>query len=315
MNWRFITGIGTTVCILGFTIYAVKQYRDKQKAEEESISVEQAMAEYDAYRRENNKHDNPIVAHNKKIEDDYEEGRGIFNPECKWVSSESGVDNNGEVLADENDEYEQEDEEYTNNEDEGFKYDGVDFEKPLAETLTEEDRKLRHEPNSVDAMNQYIRMELAEWMPLEDTYQTMLKLFDFPFKPMNDGDHDLLTNIIDYRVQFFGFNSRWVQNITFADVILHYARLADYNCGEGVRYWVEYILDFNEFDSRTPSHTVDLLLNRLNSHTYFNQDRQTFGLFGLTRQSMDQAIKIANLNIDKTITYEIEFNEFLKTCL
>ena len=178
-----------------------------------------------------------------------------------------------------------------------------------------EELELRHDPNSVEAKHQFIRMELADWTPMDYGYRVMLKLFDFPFVPQNDGDEMLRTQLIDFRVQFFGFNSRWVKDISMADVIIHYARAAEFNCGESMRYWVEYFLDFNGFDDEMASHTIDKIINQHNAHAYFNEERATFGLFGLTRESMNQAIAIANRNIDRSVTYEIEFNEFLKSCI
>jgi hypothetical protein len=178
-----------------------------------------------------------------------------------------------------------------------------------------EDIELRYDPNSRDARNQFIRMELAEWRPLEDNYQTLLRLFDFPFKPQNDGDELMATQVIDYRVRFFGFGSRWCKEVTVADIIMHYSRKAEFNCGENVRYWADYFLEFNELDFTKANHEIDEVLLRLNSHTYFNEERATFGLFGLTRECMDQAIRIANGNVDRSVTYEIEFNEFLKSCV
>jgi hypothetical protein len=185
------------------------------------------------------------------------------------------------------------------------------------ETLEEieEGDELRYEPNSKEARSQFIKMELAEWAPLEDAHQTLTNLFNFPFQPHNDGDHDLYTKIIDYRVQFFGFGSRWSKEVTIADIVLYFARKAEFDVGQTVRYWAEYFLSFNEIDFTQPSYEIDERIHELNSHTYFNEERATFGLFGLPRTAMDSAISIANRNIDRSVTYEIEFEEFLKSCI
>lgn len=178
-----------------------------------------------------------------------------------------------------------------------------------------EDKTLRHDPNSDEARHQYIRMELADWRPDNDVYRILIQLFEIPFIPNNDGDEILRTQIIDHKVQFYGWNSRWNKEVSFADVIFHYARAAEFNCGESVLYWVEYFLDYTDFEWDSTSEQFDRIVLRLNSHTYFNQERQTFGLFGLTREAMDQAILIASRNLDRSVTYEIEFNEFLKSCI
>jgi hypothetical protein len=285
MNVKYILGTITIATIIGGTIYMIKKSKDLEAIEEGEITLAEARS---------------IVA----------------EKETKSVTTNSQTDMKKAVISARKTAYDEEIDEEEEEEDEETDIEVIDecesyaYEKP-----TEEDAELRYEPSSRDARNQFIRMELAEWVPLEDVYQTLLNLFEFPFNPINDGDRDLKTRIIDYRAQFFGFDSKWTREVTIADIILHYARLAEFNGGESVRYWAEYFLDFNEFELMTPSHVIDKLLKSLNSHVYFNEERQTFGLFGLTSHSMDQAIKIANRNIDNSVTYEIEFNEFLKSCL
>lgn len=296
MNLRYILGTVTIVVIIGGTIYAIKKSKDAEKLEGEEITVEEAKA---------------MVARGRvaEAESTYEKTYG-FNPgdeEDRKVVKVRAVTEECEEDLDEDIE------EIIDDSREMAEY-NASFVNATRDN-NEEEEELRYEPNSMDARNQFIKMELAEWRPLEDVYQTMMKLFDFPFNPQNDGDDMLRTQIIDYRVQFFGFGSKWSKEVTIADVILHYARSAEFNCGEDLRYWVAYFLDFNELDFTMASHEIDEVLSRLNSHTYFNEERQTFGLFGLTRESMDQAIRIANRNIDRSVTYELEFNEFLKSTL
>jgi len=297
MKLKHILGTVTIVVIVGGAIYAIKRSKDLEKVEGEAITAEEARAMVEQMKKgRSNQEFEELLEDLEPIDVDAvrEEAHDI----ASWNHSFNEPNYDGEEIESP---LIEEDTEVLN--------------RPLKEYMTEEDMVLRHEPSSREARQQFIKMELAEWAPLEDTYQLMVNLFDFPFNPENDGDHDLKTTIIDFRVQFFGFGSRWAKEVSYADVILHYARAAQYNCNETVRYWVEYFLDFSEFDLETPSRRVDDLLKRLNTHTYFNEERATFGLFGLTRQSMEQAIKIANRNIDRSVTYEIEFNEFLKQCL
>ena len=178
-----------------------------------------------------------------------------------------------------------------------------------------EDKTLRFEPSSDAAKHQFIRMELAEWEPSDDVYRIMLQLFEFPFIPRNPGDEMLRTRIVDYKVQFFGFGSKWSKEISFADVLFYYGRQAEFNCGETVREWVDTFCLNMGMEWNSTSEEMDLVINRLNSHSYFNDQRQTFGLFGLTREQMDSAIKTSNRNFDKSVTYDVEFNEFLMGCM
>lgn len=311
-KWKYIFGTTTIVLIVGGTVYAIVKSKQAEKQQEQAISLEEAREMVEELR--NRPGYTPL---NTSIDKSIDLVREEAIP-VKVVK----LSEDEELEEDEIEEELEEDDPLYD------KYKRIDeyTQGPTIEPLNEfmyyeeginpkEDKELRYEPNSVEAKHQFIRMELADWEPSHDVYRIMLQLFEFSFIPTTDGDEVLRTQIIDYKVQFFGFNSRWNQEISYADVILHYARSTEFNCGETVAYWVEYFLEYNEFNWDSTSEHIDTLLLRLNSHTYFNDERQTFGLFGLTRESMDQAIRIANRNIDRSVTYEIEFNEFLKSCL
>jgi len=294
---KYILGAVTITVIIGGTIYVIKKSRDAEKQEGESISLEEARR---------------IVEEEKEANDDFEETVKITQEieSINVVKPDILVDDE-ELEIEEYDEEQDEEEQdiyYTVEPLRDFLYveDGVD---------AKEDKELRFEPSSDAAKHQFIRMELAEWSPADDVYRIMLQLFEIPFVPRNPGDEMLRTKVIDYKVQFFGFNSKWVKEVSFADIILHYARATEFNCGEAVRDWVDtFCLNIGlEWDST--GEEMDIVINRLNSHSYFNDTRQTFGLFGLTREQMDDAIRIADRNYDKSVTYEVEFNEFLKGCI
>jgi hypothetical protein len=305
MKAKYIWGSLTIVTIIGGTIYAIKKSKDQKKVEEESISLEEAKAIVadKKFDKEYAKHfDNQSLVEYAKADveatHDFIEGINKGNKIVGLKASQITID-----YSEYEDEEETEEEIYE------------DIEGPqISEHIMEEVEELRYDPNSKEAREQYIKMELADWVPNEDACQTLNKLFNFPFVPQNDGDNILRTQIIDFKVQFFGFGSKWTKEVTIADVILHYARAAEFNCGESVKYWAEYFLEYNDLYHGYSSNTIDESLRALNAHTYFNEERATFGLFGLTRESMESAIKTANRNIDRSVTYEIEFNEFLKSC-
>lgn len=312
---NYVLGAVTIGLIVGGTIYAIKKSKDAEEQEEQAISLSEAREMVEKRRKEQ-----------QEVEELAEEIH--FEAEIEEVEEEP-VRKIQIVKASEYDEYEEdyedeyeEDEEDEDGIDENIEGPSIPTVEPLKDFMyyeegidPKEDKTLRFEPNSVEAKHQFIRMELSEWTPADDVYRIMLQLFEVPFVPNNDGDEILRTQVIDYKVQFFGFGSKWAKEVSFADIILHYARAAEFNVGESVDYWVNYFMEFNDFYWDSTSHEIDTLVMRLNSHSYFNEERQTFGLFGLTRQSMDQAIRIANMNIDRSVTYEIEFQEFLKSCI
>lgn len=304
---KYIFGTITIVAIIGGTVYAIKKSKDQKKIDGEAITLDEArvIVANKNFDKEYAEHFGEESKVNVKIHDENVLPIDLIEYAKADVEATYQVYKNIEELTED----EEDEEEYT---EEIYE----DIEGPqISEHIMEEVEELRYEPNSREAREQYIKMELADWVSNEEAYQTLIKLFDFPFVPQNDGDDVLRTQIIDFKVQFFGFGSKWTKEVTVADIILHYSRAAEFNCGESVKYWAEYFLEYNDLYHGYSSHTIDQTIKALNSHTYFNEERTTFGLFGLTRESMEQAIRIANRNIDSSVTYEIEFNEFLKSCL
>lgn len=299
---NYAIGAATILVLVGGTVYVVRKSIKARLNDEEVISADEAVLEAQARRVKMD----GFAMTTEEIDESREDIRDEVDYNLSYLRPN--------METDEDEELDPEDEQAASDEGHGF-YDSVDFDRPLAEYMTEEDKVLRHEPNSMEARQQYMKMELAEWVPMEETYQTLLKLFNFPFVPQNDGDHMLMTKIIDYRVQFFGFNSRWAKEVTFAEIILYFAKLTDYNVGGGIRQWVSYILEHNDLEHLGTSGQIEKVLEKLNSHSYFNEQRGTYGLFGLTEQYFHSAIAVAQRHVDQSLTYEIEFNEFLKSCL
>ena len=293
---NYAIGTATVLVIVGGTVYAIRKSIKAKLDGEEIITADEAVLEAQSRRVK--------MEEFAMTTDEMDEMKDDVRDEVDWNLSFTRV----------NEELPEDDEQAASDEGHGY-YDDVNFDMPLKEYMTEEDKVLRHEPNSMEAKQQYMKMELAEWVPMEDAYQTLLKLFNFPFIPQNDGDHMLMTKIIDYRVQFFGFKSRWAKEVSFAEIILYFAKLTDYNCGGGIRQWVDHILNHNDLDHLATSGKIEGVLERLNSHTYFNEQTGTYGLFGLDEGYIQSAIAIAQRHVDNSLTYEIEFNEFLKSCL
>lgn len=304
-KWNYIFGAITIGAIVGGTIYAIKKAKDVEKQEEQAITLDEAKAIVNSGKR----NDDAELVEEARIITEIE----VVEPKKPSVKLVSEM----EVM--EEDDYDEYEEDYI---DETIEGPSIPTVEPLVDFYyveeginPKEDKVLRFDQNSDAAKHQFIRMELADWEFTDSAYRIMLQLFEFPFVPTTPGDEILRTQVIDYKVQFFGFGSKWAKEVSFADVMFHYARRAEFDCGECVQYWIDYFLQFNAFSWDSTSQEMDTHILRLNSHTYFNEERQTFGLFGLSRESFDQAIKIANRNIDRSVTYEIEFNEFLKSNL
>lgn len=314
MNWSYFWGTTTIVLIIGGTIYAVKKSLEQSELEEDIMTADQAQAEVQARRAREVKLNDALNS------EEFEEVVNDCRDTANWNSSFVGDDEEpvtvNQVRESEGlDPIEDVEEE---NDDKHVDHVGELYTTEIPSTQEdeeEEDNVLRHEPSSIDARNQYIEMELADWLPGEEARKILATLFNFPFEPKNDGDEDLRLHISDYRMSFFGPSSKWINEVTFADIILHYSRSANYNYNESIKYWVEYFLDLNELHYNMSDMEIYRVIEALNNHVYFNENTGTFGLFGLTTDQMNQSINIANKNVDASVTYNIEFNEFLKGCV
>lgn len=345
---NYILGAVTITLVIGGAVYFIKKSYDQKKIDEESMSVEDAMREVKAREEmveENDIEESSALSGEEDFAEDLDRNiaqtgvklrESIHNETARrlirqmeeeslngdYVDSDTvSLDNEHmqNLILDARDEasynagylrpnIEEMDDDFEDDEDE--------TEDDLLSVYNigeEEDKVLRYEPNSLEALNQFKRMELAGWSPTSVEHSTLMRLFDFPFVPTIDGDVLLMERLIENRANFFGWNSRWTNEVSFADVILYYAKQTEFNIGEDVGYWVRlFLFDFNDFENIKSSREMDELIDSLNSHKHYNKSMNSYGLFGLSAQGYEDAVRIASGNIDQSLTYDIEFNEFLK---
>lgn len=301
MNRQQFMGIVTVSIIVGGTIYFIKKAKDAKDMEESEITLEEAKQLAEERRKQvseatefvedivENYNDEESQAHSDLIEDLRDEARD----EVEFNAS-FGVHN------------------YKESESYDY-YSDLSYTEPLANYIKEEDKALRFEHNSIQARDQFIKMELAELYPSQREYQIMRKLFEVPFEPLNDGDHILHSQLVDHRIEFFGNKSDWVFAVTMGDIVTHYARRADFELGNGVSEWILFFLNNTEFNEMEHMSVMNGISVALNQHKYFCNPTRTYGLFGLTEDDMADAQEMADHMVDGEITYEIEFNTFVKT--
>ena len=258
---RYILGAVTMTAVLGFTAYAVYEYKKVSKQMEEAITIDQAQKEVED-------------AEDKEIEERYNNGE---TDGLREEMVEIGLD---------------------------------EYENPTP--IRKEDEELRHDPNSREARDQFIKMKIAEWSPGDEAHDLLMYLFTFPFTPTNEDDK-LLRKVLMYnREEFFGPDSKWNSRITWADVILHYAESLEFNLGESINHWTEYMLDNMGINVIMSSESLDRLLSDLANHSFYNEDTNRFGLFGLNDDELDNAYLIADDQVEPGLTFDIQFNELLK---
>lgn len=329
MNKKQVFGTITILGITGFTIYTVWAYKKQLRMEEAGdgiITAEEAREMVKAnIKVDEQRPDEPYEY------DNTEEIKTIIKnlqPEDTSEMTPSYSETNGEVDMEEVHDSIRDvaayNASYGSSGDEHLEHrnilgpspneviDGFDpMNYPLVDYLKEEAKVLLYDADSIQARDQYIRMELAEWMRLEENYDIMLDLFNQLFIPQTEGDRQLLETLMDYRSNFFG-QSKWTTMVTMADVILHYARLATFNLDEDVRYWTDYFLSYTDFQRNDhPVETHDIVA-AMCRHNYYCKETSTHGLFGLSDRQWEDAHFVAARQVERVITFEIEFNEFMK---
>ena len=156
-------------------------------------------------------------------------------------------------------------------------------EPPLDEDYVEEEREveeMRHDPNSVTALEQYKDMRMADIRDPKLKAQLRV-LFEVPFEPNGEQDETIGMHIDDARGEFFG-EGRWVGERTFADLLLEMARLLNFDLDWSIERAVNMML--HNLDIR-PMEGVDTLVNimdRVQDHAY--ETERGYGMFGLTVQ-------------------------------
>lgn len=332
-----IFSIVMTIGILGVTVYAIKKYYDSKKQDEQSISLDEAKAIVEAEIKDNHDYNIEYKPDDRIISKDDMENikfgardQAHYDPNFKRTNLDidsvrtegvaytysnrssnklTPIGKKPEELAVTQEEDEEEDEEW---------FEGVDPEEIQdSKGYFEEDKDviddLRYEPNSIEAREQFINMELANLGRNNDTRDIVAMLYDHPFFPTCDEDQNLKTRLIDHRIKFFGYTSKWINYVTIGDLIMYYGKSAEYNCQNDVRHWVDYFLTCGDLNDITlTSDEIDERIDRLNSHTFFHEDLQSHGLFGLTDQQMNEALSVASKRIDEKLTYDIEFHQFVQ---
>jgi hypothetical protein len=344
INRKQFASIVTGLAILGVTIYSIKKYYDSRKQDEQAIDLEEAKKlvkdderrvvniglnddlldeiKDDAsakayYHHSKNRHDDSKSISGEKMTELVNDARDQASYDSSFMTpGSSGPDKlriglRPEELAATMEQVEEE-------EDIDPLLDGDDPEelqnsKGYFEETKDVIDDLRYEPNSIDAREQFINMELAALGRDNDTRDVVAMLYDHPFIPTCDEDQNLKTRLIDHRIKFFGVGSKWNNQVMYSDLIMYYGKSAEYNCGDELRNWVDYFLTCADINNITlTSDEFEERIKQLNNHNYYNEDTASHGLFGLTSAQMTEACITASKRIDERVTYDIEFHQFVQ---
>src|SRR5699024_7880711 len=107
----------------------------------------------------------------------------------------------------------------------------------------EEDEEVRFPPNSLQALEQYERMMLAEFKYGSEDYTILKRLYTIRYIPYNEADKTIKEYMTEERKQFFGPASIHNSKITWGDVLLYFARTMDFDLDGGVAYWAGIMIN------------------------------------------------------------------------
>ena len=191
----------------------------------------------------------------------------------------------------------------------GDEDDGSEFE--IEEDGGEETVKKGTDPNSIDALEQYIRMQTAEFDNGSNNEIIIRTLHRHEFRPATIADETLYGALLDRRREFFGPDSKWAKGVSWADVILNYAEKLEYHLEESLEHWTTYILDQIGLKQRMSKDEIDMYLADLENHTFYNHTTGYFGMFGLDDGGMIELDDMLQYAVEKRYSFEMEFNSFL----
>ena len=174
-----------------------------------------------------------------------------------------------------------------------------------------EGEELRYAPNSQEALDQFKGMNLAEFDTIRPAKDIMMRLYNQLYVSGSRQDRMVWEYLVDERVQFFGDDCEWNEYPTWADLILHYARLIDFDIDGGVEYWTNVILDNLGLEPNMSDTRLGNTLGMVSRHQFTGPNG--FGIFGLNDELYQKVLDKSMLG--DPITFFKEYNAFLESKL
>lgn len=184
-----------------------------------------------------------------------------------------------------------------------------EMEEEIIEDTEEGVVELRFPPNSEEALLQYKEMSLAEFDAMGPAKRALYMLFKVPFHPNNEQDSIVVNHIKETRLDFFSEESVYVnEQVSIAELILYFAKMADYDLDKGIEYWSNQLLFNLDIMPGINQRTLENIIGALVSHTYIGE--MGYGMFGLDDEEYKQVL---NFNQLGGITFLKQYNVFLET--
>lgn len=161
--------------------------------------------------------------------------------------------------------------------------------------MSEEDRKLKYDKDSIEAWNQYVDVSLVGIPKDSETRIVMERLYDHEVI-LTDGDDTVESNILDMRIDFFGEDSKWVDSeLTLGEIIKFFAGKLDYDLGPEYGGTVNWLYNLTsrlglDSDNTNEEDFMEEFADEIVDHTFSRydagRDEQLHGIFGLTESEM-----------------------------
>lgn len=174
------------------------------------------------------------------------------------------------------------------------------------------EEKLRHDPNSQAAIDQYKLMIMSDFESDPDTYDTLIKTWDESFMPINERDETVQLHIWEERCRFFGEDSIYTNGATMAELLIFYANKLSYDYDVDPLYALKSIFYTLNINDTTGETEISAVMSQLTWHNFVNKDSM-YGMFGLPMGIYERRIKSYPQVIFKNnndVGFDMEYNVF-----
>lgn len=172
---------------------------------------------------------------------------------------------------------------------------------------------LRYDANSEEAYEQYAAMIMSDYEIDPDVHETLKKLFNYTIGTYNRRDAIVRENIIEDRTRFFGKDSKFILDMTMAELLIFYADKLSDDIGMDIVEAMHIILDAIELTPDRPNDVFEATVSDLTAHSYWNSDNR-FGVFGIQEEEYNELYEFPEVAVhsDKDISYDMEYSVFME---
>lgn len=295
-----------TLGIVGGIVYVIhRSYKTYKSETEGGISGEDIRLQRDIEEAKKTvaEHEAKKVAHMMDEEDEIEEcddDIAIIRPQMPLEEPE--IDTEDDSI----DEDDFDEEAAVDELDDSLNTDGIFMER--------KEEKLRHDPDSKEAIDQYKLMIMSDFESDSDIYDTLLKTWNETFIPINERDETILLHIWEERCRFFGEHSIYSNKATMAEVFIFYSNKLSYDYGVDPLYALRsifFVLGINKSSGVTE---IGVIMRTLTHHDFVNKDNM-YGMFGLPMDIYESRIRkypqvILSIDSNEDVGFDMEYNVF-----